>query len=211
MFSNRPMVSTHCFGRVLLGNDSVDPAAWVHFIIQGDQVFVDHNRDNEPQQTEGFDVQNGLNLTVGERNFHIAKASAGLSPEAVSETLPQSLHLQVVVKDPAPYTMAGKLIMSPSYEECNWLQFGGELRFLATNEPNLRAGMSKPAELKIFIGTTTMGSPETGSIVQTGTTKKPDMLRTAIIIPEHQPPFPNLKIQFGEDSKSETIVMDHFC
>ena len=82
------------------------------------------------------------------------------------------------------------------------------------DQPKLRAGQKKPAEIKIFVGTSTSGPPNTTAVAAVDVGLRPDNFRTAIVIPESKEPYPTIDLQFETtDNKAKTaqIVMDQFC
>ena len=214
-FQSQSTPRSRYYGRALFGDSSTDSAAWLHFIVQGNRVFVDQNKDDVADATEVFASRQGIRLTVGEREYSIVSAQPGIIADAVSDTLPQRLHLEVDVLDDRPYRMAGKMLLTDSPDECNWLQFGGDLQFIVMDRPRFRAGAKAAAELKIFIGTPTSGSPSTNAVANKINSAKPDVFRTAIVIPVRQTPYPTLELAFDHDglpeSATQQLLMDQFC
>ena len=201
------------YGRALFGKDAADATAWLHFIVQGEQVFVDRNRNNVAEQDELFDAKTGIALSIGDEQFSLVAAENGIAPDAVSETLPQSLMLQVDVTANRSYRMSGKMHLVQSPEHCNWLHFGGNLQFLLMEQPTFRAGAESPAELKVFVGSVTNGPPGSPPYL-IDSSVRPDTFRTTIIVPETKPPFPTVELKFTgakTESESQPIDMDQFC
>lgn len=214
-FQNRSTPGTPYYGRALFGNDATDSQAWQHFIVQGDQVFVDQDRDAVADSSEVFDSSSGLKFSVGNREYSIVAAQAGVDADAVSESLPQRLQLEVDVHGVRPYRMAGKMLLTHDPDDCNWLHFGGELQFLVMDPPRLRAGAKTAAELKIFIGTPTSGPLTQNDMTTSTSSSQPDVFRTAIVIPVRQSPYPSLELAFDLNGTMEPapqqLVMDQFC
>ena len=199
------------YGRALFGKDAADASAWLHFIVQGEKVFIDRNRNNVADSDELFVPTQAENLKIGNRQYSLVAANTGIAPDAVSDSLPQSLMLQVEVDAQRDFTMSGKMHVVNSPERCNWLHFGGDLQFLVMDQPSFRAGAETPAELKIFIGSVAGGPPGSSPSLVDGSIR-PDTFRTTIIVPDTKPPFPTVDIQFeGSTTESETIEMDQFC
>ena len=211
---NQPSGAESYFGRALLGHDIGDESAWLHIIVQGENVFFDENKDDSCNESERFHSGEPRQFTVGGRVYEITNATPGIAADAISESLPQQIHLTVDVLDERPYRMAGKMVATTTPEKCNWIQFGGKLDFLVMSQPKLRAGNETAAEVKIFIGTTTSGTADAPVPVLAKSGEKLDSFRTTIIIPREEPPYPNLDLTFTSQSGDPTnqfLQMNEFC
>lgn len=205
------------FGRAVFGPDISDASAVYHFIVKGEDIFVDANKDDIPQPDELNsdrelplleDPKNGLTYEVG--------MSIGISPSAVSESLPQQLALTVKVRGSHNYSQAGSVVLSPDPTETNWLHFGGPLRMWCLDEEAvLLAGSDTATELTVFLATVSEGPAS--MLGQPGqVAKKPDEFRmsaAAFVIPGPSTPFPELEITYPTESEPlvQEYVLDKFC
>ena len=206
---------TSLYGQVLFGTETDNPEAWMHVIVEGNDRFIDKNKNAIAEKTELLASNQELTHQVGNRKFTVSNISLGIPADAVSESFPQRLLLTVQVHDKRPFTMTGQMQLVESADDCNWLQFGGDLRFLSMGVPELRAGAA-PSEVKIFVGTVTDGPPNSEKQLHiTDVAKsesKIDIFRSTIVVPNQSPPFPTIALEInGSDSATKRISMDRFC
>lgn len=227
MFSigcSQPAPTPLLFGRALFGPDKTDDAMVFHFIVDGDKIYVDRNKDDVPQPDELFSAKELALLTDDDTQstYRVHELRLIVNPKMVSEKLPQQLGLTTDIAGPVTYQQLGAVRLTPDPKNPDWIQFHGANHLIfadvgASLTPGTETG------LRLWIGTNAIGSAlELGStaaktnaseIQNVSLDQVDETQRFASNVPIKNEMVPQLKIEIPTDGSPfiETLYLDDFC
>lgn len=184
-----------------------------HFIVVGRDVYFDANKNKIPERPEKFDT-NGTAFQVasldGQSRYRLTKAVVGLSPDNVSEAMPQHIILNVDVHEADQpesinFQQTGMITVHPLPVEHGWAHFDGPLSFEFFDD-----GLALPAsdgptvDLRLAISTPRVKCtiPAGKKFCSNATTTVPGML-----VPTASIEFPTL----ADEAITKRYDLDQFC
>ena len=217
---NRQSATPNLYGKAIIG-DVDDPASIVHFIVQGDKIFVDENKDDVPQPEE---------LNSEKRLAEIADTKAGIkydvhefrlvvAPDAVSEKLPQQLGMTADIQGEFSYQQLGVMVLSADPQDAGVVQFNGPISLILP-EPDFefpKSGSEIPVRLLAGTVSSTTTKPHDSNLEkesQTDNEPPPFSLRRiSFVVPEPEKAAPMLKIEFPTNDQPviEEFRLDTMC
>ena len=111
------------------------PATRANFIVAGRDIYFDANNDGKPESSERFKKRGNsfeVNSPDGQSRYRLTNASLGVSPENVSESMPQFFILHVDVHDgdqpdSIRLRQTAKINVFPELADHGWAHFDGPL------------------------------------------------------------------------------------
>lgn len=212
------------YGKVVLGSDLQDDSSVVHFIVRGPDIYVDRNKDNDPQSDEL--ITNGelplIRDSSGAATYRIFELRLGVALKVVSESLAQQLGMTVDVGGDFNYEQIGTLLLKPNPDDATWIQFNGPVQLFNNQEGLTLFKGGNPVELQLFAGTIARGpgqqlgtpnqlpAPKNGSQPLTDTD---DLRRITYIVPMQNSPVPQARVEFpaADGPIVQEFDLDKFC
>ena len=217
---NRQSAMPNLYGKAIIG-DVDEPAAVVHFIVQGDKIFVDENKDDVPQPEE---------LNSDKRLAEIADTKAGIkydvhefrlvvAPEAVSEELPQQLGITVDVRGEFSYQQLGVMALSTDPQDGGVVQFNGPISLILVEQvvELPKSGSAIPVRLLAGTVANTTNQPLESNLEKENPTKTEpppfSLRRVSFVVPEPDKAAPMLRIEYPTDDQPivEELRLDTMC
>ncbi len=200
------------FGRALIGPDRDNDEMMLHFIVQGNNIYLDQNKDDIPDPDELL-TTNQLPPIVNptsEVKYLVKEIRLGKSPQLVDEDFPQALGLTVEVEDKVVYSMGGSINMSVNPQTSDWVHFAGKLEFLFDPEDELFT-VGSTAEIRVNVGTKAYGSAhdlggEDDSSLPTNGSEED--VRISMMLPIDALIAPDVEIRIPTDSEMYTTKLN---
>ncbi len=198
-----------------------DESAVVQFIVQGDKIFVDENKDNIPQPEELNTARRlpdkaDVKLDV---TYKINELRLGIAPELVSDQLPQQLAMTVEVGGGFSYQQLGTVVLSQDPQRTNLVRFNGPVSLIFTdNGMELRKG-ERETPIQVLVGTLTgpernSAQNESESANLTASPSEPISLnRISYVIPQPENAAPEVEIEFPTNDQPivQRFRLDTLC
>ena len=209
------------FGKAIFGQDTDDESSVIHFIVRGDEIFVDKNADNIPQPEELNSDKRLPEIANREMGvtYDVHELRLGLAPESVSDRLPQQLGMTVEVRGEFPFQQLGTIVLSTDPQHTNWAQFNGPISLIYTDHDlELKKGGHETA-IRVLAGTITESvqdsdPPETAAGDQTDSASAPLSLnRISYVVPQPKNAAPLLRIEYPTEDQPivEEFRLDTMC
>lgn len=202
------------FGKAIFGQDTDDESSVIHFIVRGDEIFVDRNTDNIPQPEElnsDKRLPEIANLEMGV-TYDVHELRLGLAPESVSDRLPQQLGMTVEVRGEFTFQQLGTVVLSTDPQHANGVQFDGPISLIYTDHDlELKKGGQETA-IRVLAGTITESvqdadPPDIAAGDQADSASAPVSLnRISYVIPQPENAAPLLRIEYP--TKDQPIVQE---
>ena len=184
-----------------------------HFIVLGSDVYFDVNNDKIPEPSERFTRAGSAFEVISadeQSRYRLTKAEVGLSPDSVSESMPQHIILTVDVlktaqADSTPFQQSGRISVYSETVDRGWAHFDGPLKFEFTGgDTKLSASGGPSVDVHLTISTPPIECSDAadGTLCSNPTTTVPGTL------------IPTATVQFPAESNrtiTERYVLDHFC
>ena len=133
-----------------------------NFIVVDRAVFYDANENKIPERSEKF-TGSGNSFEIfsadGKSRYRLTKAVIGLSPDNVSDTMPQQILMNVDIyatdkPDSLKYQQAGMINAYPQPVQNGWAHFDGPLSFQFVDQGSKLAASGGPTvDLRLSIST----------------------------------------------------------
>jgi hypothetical protein len=209
------------YGRVCLGPDKTKEDMILHFIVQGQRIFLDKNKDDighpeerlesdelEPIQEPNSDVKYQV------KEIRLTKGLAMVSPE-----LPQNLGLTVIVSGKQSFEQLGRVVMSTDPKNPGWAHLDGHSH-LIFGDPEIQLVAGESAQLTFFFGTHAIGEGidlGTPRILEADKMTDWNQLtednRFSTVVPKEGGPYPILEIEIPTDGEPfvDRLPLNEFC
>lgn len=209
------------FGRAIFGQETSKESSVVHFIVRGDEIFVDKNKDNIPQPEE-LNTDNRLpEIASSERGvtYDVHELRLGIARELVSQQLPQQLAMTVEVVGDFSYQQLGTIVLSLDPQHTNWVHFNGPISLIYTDSDLELEKGGRETAIRVLAGTITdagknSAQSETESAAQSVSTPESFSLnRISYVIPQPENAAPLLKIEYPSEDRPiiEEFRLDTMC
>lgn len=190
------------YGRVFLGPNSTNSDLILHFIVQGERIFLDRNKDDLAQPEERL-LSNELEPITDSATgltYHVKQLRLTKTLAIVTEELPQNLALTAVVSGDFSFEQLGRLVLSldPQQPGCTPINGNNHL-MCGDSELDLIAG--NLLQLRFYFGTNVSDckAAPSSSTPQVGTTpdgiQLVDIEEFSPIVPHEDGPHPELIVE----------------
>lgn len=198
------------FGKAIFGQNPNDETSVIHFIVRGNEIFVDDNMDDIPQPEELNSDKRLAKITNAEKGvtYDVHELRLGLSPESVSDLLPQQLGMTVDVGGEFSFQQLGTIVLSTDPQQASWVQFNGPISLIYTDHDlKLKKGGEETA-IRVLAGTV--------AETKTGDDSEPapfSLSRISYVVPQPEKAAPVLRIEYLSEEQPiiEEFRLDTMC
>ena len=207
------------FGKTVFGHDLDSPSSVIHFIVRGDEIFVDQNQDNIPQPEE-LNKDKRLPEIQGSQagaKYRVHELRLGISPTSVSEQLPQQLGMTVdVASDEFSFQQLGTVVLSTDPLNSSFVQFNGPLSLIYTDDDLALPKGGPETAIRVLVGTKTKDeakSTNTSSNGQNEPSQSFSLSRMSYVVPQPDVAAPQLRIEYPTNDQPivEEFRLDTMC
>jgi hypothetical protein len=211
--STSPGADLTFYGQVRLGTDPSNEELGLDFVVRGDRIFLDRDRNQQmdpeelvdsSEEIEVMDARNQIRYRI--RNMRLARAVS-----LVSEQEPQRLGLTVTSDQFPGFEQLGNLPLSLRPQPSAAIEFFGRQEFVFDDyQDGLMIGGE--SEIRVNLGTVARKSAalKDDEVLEE---KGLNQTRLAILLPSPSGPFPQVEIVFsnGEEQQLLKKTLDKAC
>ena len=207
------------FGRAVFGQDFDDPATVVHFIVRGNEIFVDMNKDDIPQPEELNREKRLPELSDADAgiSYDIHELRLGIAPESASEQLPQQLGMTVNVRGEFSFQQLGTVVLSTSPQNVSYVQFNGPISLIYTDHDLQLPKGGPETPIRVLAGSVANAANRSETVdqqeIQEPAPPTFSLSRISYVVPEPENAAPMLKIEYPTDDQPivEEFRLDTMC
>jgi hypothetical protein len=209
------------YGRVCLGPDKTNGDLTLHFIVQGERIFLDRNKDDVAQPDERLvsdELEPIANPATGV-TYRITEIRLTKGLAMVSAELPQNLGLTVIVTGNQSYEQLGRVVLSIDPQNPGWAHIDGNNRLIFGDaEIELMAG--EVFQLAFYFGTNAIGrGADVGTERILNSDQNIDLFQLtesdqfSPVVPQEGGPYPEMTIKIPTSGEPflERIPLNEFC